>query len=68
MATTSLNVKGMSCNHCVNAIESALRELNGIQSAKVDLKANIVTVSFDDAVIGLETVKGAIEEAGYDVA
>lgn len=40
----------------------------GVHTAKVDLKANNVTVSYDNAVVGLEVVKGAIEEAGYDVA
>lgn len=70
MATASetLNVKGMSCNHCMNAIETALKQLNGVHTAKVDLKANNVTVSYDNAVVGLKAVKGAIEEADYDVA
>ncbi|GAX91640.1 copper chaperone CopZ [Effusibacillus lacus] len=66
--TATLNVKGMSCNHCVNTIEKALKELKGVQTVNVDLKGNKVTVSFDETVVGLEIVKEAIEEAGYDVA
>lgn len=66
--STTLNVTGMSCNHCVNAIETALNELDGVQSVKVDLQGGKVDVSFDDAKVELAKVKEAIEEAGYDVA
>lgn len=66
--TTVLHVKGMSCGHCVSAIENALHELQGVQSVNVDLAGSKVTVSFDDAVVGLEKVKEAIQDAGYEVA
>lgn len=64
---TTLQVKGMSCEHCVNVIESALKNLSGVEMADVDLKANKVTVSYDDAVVKLENIKDAIEDQGYDV-
>ncbi|MFC4768613.1 copper chaperone CopZ [Effusibacillus consociatus] len=63
----TLNVKGMSCGHCVNAIEGALGKLAGVSSTKVDLSANQVTVSFDESAVGLEKVKETIEDQGYDV-
>ncbi|MBM7570564.1 copper chaperone CopZ [Aquibacillus albus] len=66
--TKTLDVKGMSCGHCVNAVESSVNELDGIETVNVDLSANKVTVSFDDSKVQLEKVKEAIEEAGYDVA
>jgi copper chaperone len=67
MTTTTLDVKGMSCSHCVNAIESALKELNGVESFNVDLNGNQVTLSYDEEVVQIEKVKEAIEEEGYDV-
>lgn len=69
MASVSktISVKGMSCSHCVNAIDSSIKELNGIESVDVDLAGNKVTVSFDESVVELSKVKEAIEEAGYDV-
>ncbi len=36
MQNQTLKVEGMSCNHCVNSIEGALRNI-GV-TAKVDLK------------------------------
>lgn len=68
VTSTTLNVKGMSCSHCVNAIETALKELNGIEAVNVDLKGNQVTFSYEDEVLSLGKVKEAIEEEGYDVA
>ncbi len=67
MKTTTLNVKGMSCNHCVNSIEGALGKVKGVSSAKVDLQANQVTVNFDESAVSIEKVKETIEDQGYDV-
>jgi copper chaperone len=66
--TKTLDVKGMSCGHCVSAVESSVKELDGIETVNVDLSSNKVTVSFDETKVQLTEVKEAIEEAGYDVA
>lgn len=67
MNTVTLNVQGMSCNHCVNSIEGALGKLEGVQSAKVSLADNQVTVTFEESVVSLDKVKEMIEDQGYDV-
>lgn len=68
MAVTSiLNVKGMTCSHCVRAIETILEKQNGIEEVTVDLKGNKVTVSFNENMITVDRIKAEIEEAGYDV-
>lgn len=67
MTTTTLSVKGMTCNHCVQAVEGALTELSGVERALVDLKANSVTVQFDDSIVTVEKMTEAIEDQGYDV-
>jgi len=65
MKEVTLQVKGMSCGHCVNAVEGALKELGA--QGKVDLRAGSVAVSYDESRVALEAVKEAIEEQGYDV-
>ncbi|MFD2216546.1 copper chaperone CopZ [Metabacillus endolithicus] len=65
--TKSMTVKGMSCNHCVNSIEGSLAQLNGVQSVKVDLKQELVDVSYDDEVVNAQDIYSEIEEIGYDV-
>jgi len=46
MTETTLKVSGMTCNHCVQAVEGALTELAGVERALVDLKANNVVAYY----------------------
>ncbi|GED32079.1 copper chaperone CopZ [Brevibacillus centrosporus] len=64
----TLNVQGMSCNHCVNSIEGALTKLEGVSTAKVSLEDNQVSVTFDESVVSLDKVKETIEDQGYEIA
>jgi copper chaperone len=67
MASETLNVKGMSCGHCVSAVEGSVGELKGIMSVKVNLEAGLVEVEFDSAVVSIEEIKATIDDQGYDV-
>lgn len=65
MKNITLQVEGMSCQHCVNSIEGALKEIGA--TGKVDLKNGSVDVSYDESLITQEKIHEAIEEQGYDV-
>lgn len=65
MTKITLNVEGMSCGHCVNSVENALKEIGA--AGKVDLDAKKVEVEYDDSVLNQDVIKEAIEEQGYDV-
>lgn len=67
METSVIRVDGMSCQHCVKAVEGAVGALDGVNSVSVDLPAKTVTVTHDPAAASLETIKGEIEDQGYDV-
>lgn len=58
-------VEGMSCNHCVMAVTNALKELEGVRHVQVDLESKKVEVSGENLID--ESLKEAVEEAGYDV-
>ncbi|MEX2415468.1 MAG: copper chaperone CopZ, partial [Paenibacillaceae bacterium] len=62
---TTLTVQGMSCGHCVNSVEGAVKKIGA--EAKVDLATNSVTVAFDETKISLDAIKETIEDQGYDV-
>jgi copper chaperone len=64
--TTILTVDGMSCEHCVKAVSTAVGALEGVTSVAVDLAAKTVTVGHEPAIT-VDTIKEAIEEQGYDV-
>jgi copper chaperone len=44
---TILNVEGMSCGHCVNAVKNLIGELDGIELVEVNLETKEAFVSFD---------------------
>ena len=68
MTKVILNVSGMSCSHCENAIKNALTELAGVSSVAVSLQENQVAVEYDSKDISLEAIKVVITDEGYDVA
>ena len=67
MQNATLKVQGMSCGHCVNAVETGVKALNGINEVKVNLAEAEVAVSFNEAQVSLEQIQEAIEDQGYDV-
>jgi copper chaperone len=66
--TTTLNVNGMSCQHCVRAVKSSVGALAGVRSVDVSLEKKLVTVGFDPGVTSLDAIKHAITDEGYTVA
>lgn len=59
-----IKIEGMSCNHCKMAVEKALKEIAGVESAQVDLdKKEAVVVG--SAVV--DDLHKAIEEVGFTV-
>lgn len=65
--TKNLNVEGMSCSHCENAVKKSVGALNGVDYVAVDLKGKKVTVEYDPEKVTVETIKDTIEDQGYDV-
>ena len=63
-----LPVTGMTCANCVATIERNLKKENGVQSALVNLSSERATVEFDPVLVGLDTLIGRVERAGYGIA
>ncbi|NGP45676.1 copper chaperone CopZ [Bacillaceae bacterium SIJ1] len=66
MEKTTLKMTGMSCAHCVNKIETALQDLQGVVKAKVNLKKEIATVKYDATIHTLNHLTEAIKAVGYE--
>jgi copper chaperone len=69
MATTRYAVTGMTCSHCVSAVEGELTKLPGVQAVEIDLVAggaSTVTVR-SAAPLDEAQVRDAVDEAGYDL-
>jgi len=68
METTTLDVKGMSCQGCVASVTRVLKAVPGVADAQVTLTPPRATVTYDPAKTDLGALRNAIEDAGYDVA
>jgi copper chaperone CopZ len=66
MKTLVFSISGMHCDHCVHAVDGALRALQGVTSCRVSLGEAVVTI--DDAVVSRAELVGAVRKAGaFDV-
>ncbi|MBD1373119.1 heavy-metal-associated domain-containing protein [Hazenella sp. IB182357] len=65
MKKETLQVEGMSCNHCVNAIKGALEKIE--VEAQIDLATKKVSVSYDERQVELAQIKETITDQGYDI-
>ena len=62
-----LNVMGMSCSHCENAVKKAVSALEGVTKVDVDIPAKKVDIEYQADKITIADFKEAIEDQGYDV-
>jgi copper chaperone len=44
---TSIDIEGMSCGHCSNAVKNLIEEVKGVESVDVNLGTNDANISFD---------------------
>lgn len=66
MTEATYSVNGMTCDHCVKAVETEVGRIAGVASVSVDLGAGRVTVHSDGPVDPSE-VRAAVEEAGFEI-
>src|SRR3990170_17004 len=73
-AELTLDVRGMTlrqaqddaCASCVDHVESALKELRGVQDAVVNLGLNTARVTYIPGVVSTSSMKRAVREVGYE--
>ncbi|PUB14489.1 copper chaperone CopZ [Paenisporosarcina sp. OV554] len=63
----TLNVEGMSCGHCVKAIENSVTAISGVDNVQVQLDSGTVNVEFNKDAVEVEHITNAIEEQGYTI-
>ena len=63
MRHITLNITGMSCGHCLNAVNQALGRLNGVRIESV--RMGRADLEYDDTLTGPDAIMSAIKDAGY---
>ncbi|WP_254538796.1 heavy-metal-associated domain-containing protein [Halomarina litorea] len=60
--STTITVEGMTCGHCEQTVEEALREASGVTDVTVDREAEQASIEGDADATALVQ---AVEDAGY---
>jgi Cu+-exporting ATPase len=63
----TLPVQGMTCASCVLRVENALKKVEGVEQATVNLATESATVEFEPAMVSVEILKRAVADAGYKI-
>jgi copper ion binding protein len=66
MSTTTYQVTGMTCGHCVQAVTTEVSAIDGVTDVQVDLESGRVDVTGEGVTD--EAVRAAVDEAGYALA
>ena len=61
-----LNVTGMNCRHCVEAVTRALKSRPGVDTVNVNLKTGQALVDGKD--LNVESLCEAVQKLGYGCA
>ena len=64
---TTLNIGGMTCAACVGHVETALKKLDGVVDATVNLATEKATVEHLPDVVGIADFRRAVQEIGYRI-
>ena len=63
----TLTIGGMTCASCVVHVERALRSVEGVSAASVNLASERATVEYVPGAAGIGDMRHAVEDAGYSV-
>ena len=63
--TKTIDIEGMTCEHCVQTVKKALEDLPGVESADVSLEKGSAVVRYSDATVHLDKLVKAVNDVGY---
>ena len=63
---TIVSVGGMTCAACVRRVEKALKAVPGVSDASINLAASKATVTYVPGAVGLDALRAAVENTGYE--
>jgi copper chaperone CopZ len=63
MQHATLHIEGMSCGHCLNAVNRALRAIPGVEIDSVQIGR--ADLRYDERTTTPDALEAAVTEAGY---
>ncbi len=67
VAEISLSISGMTCASCVGRVERALKKLDGVLDASVNLATERATITYLPDTVSPSQFRAAVRQAGYQV-
>jgi len=61
----NLDIQGMTCAGCVNSVEKALGNVDGVDLAEVNFALNRAAVHYNPEIANPSVLESAVEEAGF---
>ena len=65
MAHTTYIAPKIKCEGCAETISTALSELAGVYSVKVDVPQKTVTVEYDEDTVSGTSLRSALADSGF---
>jgi len=62
----NLDIQGMTCAGCVNSVEKALGNVDGVDLAEVNFAMNRAAVHYNPEIANPSVLESAVEEAGFE--
>lgn len=67
MSSSTFNVVGMTCSHCVMSVTEEVNQIPGVKDVAVELGTGELTIT-SEGELDPAQVQQAVEEAGYQLA
>lgn len=64
--TETIEIVGMSCNHCIEKIKRFVGEVEGVEDMQISLENKTLKVSFNSPAT-LEQIKDAVLDSGFEI-
>ncbi len=65
MTTVDIHIEGMTCRHCIDAVEGSLAQVEGLQVDEVGIGR--ARVRYEGHEVSPDALTEAVEDAGYSV-
>lgn len=66
VSKVTLKVSGMTCSKCAASVENALKKVEGVKAADVNLAENSAVITVDAAQVKTANLIAAVDKAGGD--
>jgi P-type Cu+ transporter len=66
--TCCVHIKGMTCQSCVAALETAVKKITGVLSVSVSLQSLCTRIRYNPEQVGPDNLLNAIEDVGFSAS